>query len=74
MTAQKSLSLVLILLITTMAIGTTGAIGFASETSAFLPNQEVLVEKGTYIMTLNRDIQVPIDVVFPNLGGKVTYT
>ncbi len=73
MTAKKLLSLVLILLITTMTIGTSGTIGFASDTSPFLPTQEVLVEKGTYIETLNRDIQVPIDVVFPSLGGKVTY-
>lgn len=73
MTAQKVISLVLILLITTVTIGAAGTLGFASETTPLLPTKEVRVESGTYIETLNRDIQVPIDYVLPNLGGKVTH-
>ena len=73
MTAQKVISLVLILLITTVTIGTTGTIGFTTEMSPLVSTQEILVEKGQYIETLSRDIQVPIDAVIPGLGGKVTY-
>jgi glycerophosphoryl diester phosphodiesterase len=74
MTAQKIISLVLVLVITTVTIGTTNTVTYASETAPMMPTQEALVESGTYIETLNRDIQVPLDYAISNLGGKVTYS
>lgn len=77
MTAQKIIARALI---TTGIIGIIGIIGtfgfstsFAAERPPLIPTQEVFVKKGNYIETQNQDIQVPLDDVILNLGGKVNY-